>query len=366
MANERPRIVALLRDSRGQSWVETVVMLPVIVALLLGLFYLHDLVTTKIRAIQAARFVGWESTWYTREDNGPPTFTRKREMTLNTQQKLKERLRKVGLGRGLTNVDVFRRGLPQFKSNVSQPPVAESTFFLPAALGDALGDTFGGGDGAQSFIEDIAGSLSGVLSGLLGVAGDAAFGFQGFQAVNTNWETELNESVYTARVIYKFGYTGFFANFGTATITERASVLSHPYAVKRSNDDSEHSDLLGNPCDFSEDGHVYKLWLFPQQLPPIQGAGDVFNELNGVIDVVGDAAKCVISGPGRLLKGLDELVGTDLGFKMPSGTTKEYPELNMPTNSGSGSGSGSGSSLGGCEEGGGGAMGSGGGFGGCP
>jgi hypothetical protein len=366
MARQRSRIVALLGDSRGQSWVETVVMLPVIVALLLGLFYLHDLVTTKIRAIQAARFVAWESTWYTREDNEPPAVTRKREMTLNTQQKLKERLRKVGLGRGLTNVDVFKRTLPKFKTDVS-PGAVPTTFFVPAALSNLIGDTFGGGDESQSFIEDIAGSLSGVLNGLLGVAGDAAFGFQGFQAVNTNWETELNESVYTARVIYKFGYTGFFSNFGTATIVQRASVLSHPYAVKRSNDGDEHSDLLGNPCAFSDDnGHVYKLWLFPQQLPPLQGAEGIFNTLNGVIDVVGDAAKCAISGPGQLLGGLDSIIGSDLGFKMPSGTTKEYPELNMPTNTGTSSGSSSGSSLGDCEAGGGGAMGSGSSFGGCP
>jgi hypothetical protein len=367
MANERTRVVELLGNSRGQSWVETVVMLPVIVALLLGLFYLHDLVTTKIRAIQAARFVAWESTWYAREDNDSPPFSRKREMTLNTSTKLKARLRAVGLDRGLKHADVFKRSLANFKSDVS-PGAAPTTFFVPAALGNALGDAFGGGDDSQAFIGNIAGSLSDVISGLAGVAGDAAFFFQGFQAQNTNWETELNESVYTARVVYEFGYTGFFSNFGTVTIVQRASVLSHPYAVKRSNDDSEHSDLLGNPCAFSGDanGHVYKLWLFPQQLPPLQGAGDVFNGLNDVIDVAGDAAKCLISGPGRLLAGLDELVDSGLGFKMPSGTTKEYPELNMPTNSGSSSGSGSGSSLGGCEEGGGGAMGSDTGFGGCP
>jgi hypothetical protein len=363
MANERSRIGALLGDDRGQSWVETVVMLPVIVALLLGLFYLHDLVTTKIRAIQAARFVAWESTWYTREDNEPPNVTRKREMTLNTEQKLKNRLRKVGLGRGLKNVDVFRRNLASYKSDVS-PNGVEPAFFVPAAMANVLDDTFGGGDESGNFINGIADSMSGILNGLTNFAGDAAFIGQDALAQNLNWSTEMNDSVYTARVIYTFAYTGFFKNFGKATIVQRASVLSHPYTLRRTDNEKEYTELLGNPCSnlFGEDnGHVVQLWLLPSGGFPIaiEGFGTA---LNDVIETIGDFGKCIVSGPGAVLGALDSVLGSALGFTMPDGTLKEYPELNMPADSGGSSGSGSGSSLGGCEEGGG-ALGSG--FSGC-
>jgi hypothetical protein len=365
MTTDRSPIADVLLNDRGQSWVETVVMLPVLVALLLGLFYLHDLVTTKIRAIQAARFVAWESTWYTREDNEPPTVTRKREMTLNTQQKLKERLSKVGLGRGLKNADVFRRKLRDCKSDVS-PNGLDPTFFVPAALGDALGDTFGGGDGSTNFINGIADSFSGILNGLSGFAGDVAFVGQDALAQNLNWSTEMNDSVYTARVIYTFGYTSFFKNLGTSTIVQRASVLSHPYTLRRTDDEKEYTELLGSPCSnlFGEDnGHVVQLWLLPSGGFPItiDGFG---TSLNSVISTIGDFGKCIASGPGAVLGALDSVLGSSLGFTMPDGTLKEYPELSMPTNSGGTSESGSGSSLGGCENGGG-AMGSGTGFDGC-
>jgi hypothetical protein len=363
MTSERSRIVALLGDDRGQSWVETVVMLPVIVALLLGVFYLNDLVITKIRAIQAARFIAWESTWYTREDNEPPDVTRKREMTLNTGQKLKNRLRKVGLGRGLKNVDVFKRTLGNYKSDVS-PNGVEPAFFLPAAMANLLGDTFGGGDESGNFINGIAESMSGVINGLSGFAGDVAFVGQDALAQNLNWSTEMNESVYTARVIYTFEYTGFFKKFGKVTIVQRASVLSHPYTLRRTDDEKEYTELLGNPCSnlFGEDnGHVVQLWLLPSGGFPIsmESGGET---LNAVISTIGDFGKCIASGPGAVLGALDSVLGSALGFTMPDGTLKEYPELNMPADSGGSSGAGSGSSLGGCEEGGG-ALGSG--FSGC-
>src|ERR1043166_7981301 len=138
MTNEPMRIAALLRDSRGQSWVETVVMLPVIVALLLGLFYLHDLVTTRIRAIEAARLVTWDSTWYGREDL--PERKMLPELADNVpiidrslmEESWKLRLRLVGLGRGLKHVDVFKRQLGKYTNDIGDgvPP----TFFVPAAV----------------------------------------------------------------------------------------------------------------------------------------------------------------------------------------------------------------------------------------
>jgi len=84
-------LVTLLDDERGQSWVETVVMLLIIVPLLLGLFYLHDLTTMRIRAIQAARFVAWESDWYGREDQT------NRALRIQTQRDWINRLNQIGL-----------------------------------------------------------------------------------------------------------------------------------------------------------------------------------------------------------------------------------------------------------------------------
>src|ERR1051325_11697820 len=293
MTNEPMRIAALLRDSRGQSWVETVVMLPVIVALLLGLFYLHDLVTTRIRAIEAARLVAWDSIWDGRED----LFERKMlpellEGAPLVDQALFEKARKlrlqlVGLG--------FGDGVPP-------------TFFVPAALSNAIGDTFGG-DQSTSFITGIADSLSGVLNGLAGLTGGVAFAFQDMMAQNTNWDTEMDNSVYTARVIYSFGYTGFFRGFGTSTIVQRASVLSHPYVLRRTDDTKEYDELLGDACSDligTNSGHVVKLWLFPQKpFPSIQGFGsDVSSTVGNVTDKLGSAGKCIISGLGTPASGL--------------------------------------------------------------
>ena len=372
------RIHALLRREDGQSWVETVVMLPVIVAMLLGLFYLHDLVTTKIRAIEAARVVAWDSIWFGREDLPqrlmlPELLNEVPQVDPRlVEQAWKLRLQLLGLGRGLSHVDVFKRRIGQYASDVSTggtPP----TFFVPAAMGNLIGDTFGSGsDQSGGFVEGVANSMSGVLNGLLGLAGTASFFFQDGFAQNLNWQTEMQRSVYTARVIYNFGYTGFFAPFGTTTIVERASVLSHPYTLRRTNDDQEYTELLGNPCVNLVDesnGHVVKLWLFPSGGIPfdITGSGPSAGDtVNTIVNKVGDVGKCIIAGPGSLFSALDSLLGSNLGFTMPDGTLKEYPELSMPASSGVSSSNGSGASLGGCENGGGGALGSNSGFGGCP
>jgi len=365
MKNTQSFFAPLLGDDRGQSWVETVVMLPVIVALLLGLFYLHDLAATRMRAIQAARFIAWESVWYGREDNA--------DRAMKTPDQLRQRLRQVGLGFGLKTVDVLKRPLPKFKSD--QKNGVEPTFFLPCALsnllpGGACG-VEGGTDQSQGFISGIASSLSGVLNGLLGLAGDAAFSFQDLMAQNTNWDDEMNGSVYTAVVVYNYGYTGFFQSFGTAKVAQTASVLSHPYVLRRTNDDQEYDELLGDPCSNligNANGHVVKLWLFPSAVVPgIQGFGtDASQTANQIVGKLGDAGKCVVSAIGGLAGGLDKILGSNLGFKMPDGTLKEYPELNMPASSGVGSGNSSGGGLGGCQGGGGGAMGANSGFGGCP
>jgi len=360
-------LVTLLDDERGQSWVETVVMLLIIVPLLLGLFYLHDLTTMRIRAIQAARFVAWESDWYGREDQT------NRALRIQTQRDWINRLNQIGLD-GVTNVDVFKRRIGQYSSDVGDG--VQPTLFLPCPLSNVLPGsgqcgTEGGTDQSQGFINSVASGLSGVLNGLAGLTGPVAFVFQDAVALNTNWDNEANGSVYTARVIYKMGYTGFFASFGTSTIVQRASILSHPYVLRRTKDDQEYDELLGNACSdvFSDtSGHVVRLWLFPQNLavfPSIQGFGtDTQQTIGTVTNKLGAAGKCIVSGLGALAGGLDSVLGSNLGFKMPDGTLKEYPELSMPTNTGQTSGNSSGGSLGNCQSGGG-AMGSGTGFSGC-
>jgi hypothetical protein len=56
-----------LLPDRGQSLVETVVMLPVLLMVFLGLDYFYELVSMRARAIEGARFATWESSWYLRD-----------------------------------------------------------------------------------------------------------------------------------------------------------------------------------------------------------------------------------------------------------------------------------------------------------
>jgi hypothetical protein len=356
MKSLRTHALAPLCDARGQSWVETVVMLPVIVALLLGLFYMHDLVTVRIRAIQAARFVAWESTWYAREDNT--------NRAMKTPDQLKTRLKQVGLGFGLSKVEVIKRDIRKYEKD--QIGGVDPELFVPCPVSNLFGGACGtvGKDESKGFIEGLASGLSGVVSALDKVFGPLAFGMHDLMAENLNWTDELNDSVYTSVVRYRVGYTGFFASLGTSNIVQTASVLSHPYTLRRTNDAKEYEELLGDACDFSgKKGHVVGLWLLPKNPIPIFGSGGTSGaKASEAISALTTGAKCVSSAFGKLGSMLDSALGTDIGFTMPDGTLKEYPELSMPTKSGVSSTSGSGGSLGKrCGEGGGGAMGVGGG-----
>lgn len=363
MTSVRNHVLAPLRDEHGQSWVETVVMLPVIVALLLGLFYMHDLVTVRIRAIQAARFVAWESTWYARDDSTNPL-----NPAMKSPDQLKTRLKQVGLGFGLNKVDVIKRTIGKYNSD--QTEGIDPELFVPCPVANLFGGACGavGKDKSQDFIGGIARGMSGILNGLEKLAGKAAFPFQDLMAMNTNWDKESTGSVYTSLVIYKVGFTGFFQFLGTSKIVQTASVLSHPYTLRRVNNQQEYEELLGDPCDevFGDTkGHVVRLWLFPSGgVIPISSGGDSAEKAADAIKSIGGAVKCVAGAIGKLGGGLDSALGTSLGFQMPDGTLKEYPELSMPTKTGVKSSDSSGGSLGkSCGEGGGGAMGVG---GGCP
>src|SRR5262249_14105958 len=156
------------------------------------------------------------------------------------------RLKQVGLGFGVSNVDIFKRNVRQYMNDVGDG--ARPEFYLPCPMSNAFSSvTSGGGscgtesgsDQSQGFISAIANSFSGVLDGFSSRAGTAAIPFQDLMAQNTKWDDEKNNSVYTARVIYKVGFTGFFQHFGTTTIVQRGSILSHPYVLRRTDDNKE-------------------------------------------------------------------------------------------------------------------------------
>ena len=64
-------------SNRGQSLVELVVSLPILLMLVIGLDYFFQITAARSRAIEAARVSSWESAWYLRDKgqgtiNAPP------------------------------------------------------------------------------------------------------------------------------------------------------------------------------------------------------------------------------------------------------------------------------------------------------
>lgn len=366
MTTKRRHLVEIVRDDAGQSWVETVVMLPVLVLILLGLFYFKGITGMRMQAVEAARYVTWETTWFAREDRPdvndvvrPP----KDEATF------KDELRKIGLGFGLQKVTLKQRPLSTYMDDVEPSGShadAQPTLFLPQAFGDLLGGQVGSGDG---FLGSLSGAVDPVVNELFGVIADVAVPIHEIFAYQVNWRGETDRAVHTVKVEYDFRTTGMFERFGTVDVNEFSSVLSHPYAIARvkkdeDGDKKEYIALVGDPdaiCDsggttFGEGNgrtaHVFDLWIFPtggmpSYTPVIGGLSGVFNVVGDVISLV----KNIPCGAGGLLSQLNFL-GGNIDFKMPDGTLKEYPELRIDNSSSSGDSSGSG--LGSCENGGGG------------
>src|SRR3972149_4742637 len=90
--------------SHGQSLVETVIFLPVLVIVFLGMFYLKGLLNTKMRAVEAVRFVTWENTWIPREGIARNVIEDGRPRGHKDDTQLRNELVQVGLGAYLFRV----------------------------------------------------------------------------------------------------------------------------------------------------------------------------------------------------------------------------------------------------------------------
>lgn len=348
---------ASARD-RGQSLVETVIFLPVLVIIFLGLFYLKGLLDTKMRAVEAARYVTWENTWIPREGINLNVAEDGRARGHKSNSTLRNELIQVGLGAYLLGVEGTRRleGLGDYLSRV-QPGSAPMTTSIPAVVTQLFGGLFGGGGSTAPFTSNPDGApstgggsssgsgpldsldLGSGLSDILGIVGGAAFTVYGAMGHQTKWGTESDQSVISSRVIYRYaagGTTIFVPRF----VSEQSSILSHPFNIKRSNDNEEHHRLAGDGAscmDTNNLGHIFDLWLFPSGFPTALRA-----------------PKCAFAAIATVANFLGALnpFSPSVPLRIPNGTLKEYPEMDLPADSGvggggAGSGGGTGSGLGG-------------------
>lgn len=343
----------------GQSLVETVIFLPVLVVIFLGMFYMKGLLDTKMRAVEAARYVTWENTWIPREGIAKDVIEDGRPRAQKDDTTLRNELVQVGLGAYLFRVQGTKRkeALGDYFSRV-QPGSLPMKVGVPAVVTQLFGGSagFGGGSTSQfSSNPDSApgssgGSSSGggVLSGLdlgsglndlLNIVGGAAFTVYGLMGHQTKWGSESDESVLTSQVVYHYqagGTTIFVPRF----IAEQSSILSHPFNIKRSDDNEEHHRLAGDgsSCmDTNNLGHIFDLWLFPSGQPTALRA-----------------PKCAFAAIATVANFLGALNPFSPGvpLRIPNGTLKEYPEMDLPASAGvgggaAGSGGGTGSGLGG-------------------
>ena len=359
----RSAFVRILSDETGQSWVETVVMLPVLMLVFIGLFYFFDLTRMQAQAIEAARYVTWETTWYVREESDE-------DRTVATNQALQADLQAMGLGAGLNAVVVTPGPLSTYLDR--RTGREDATFFVP----DALASLFAGSGVEDGQAADFVNGLGSAANTIFEVGAAVAIPIHEILGYTTNWHRETDQSVYTTEVRYDFGYGGLFRFTGPTRIREFSSVLSHPLNIRRVNreddgDESEYTALVGDPdpvlCDNGDvnfgpgngqTAHIFGLWVAPSiEVPdystPVPGLGAVTAVTSEVVDLV----KTIACGAGGLFGTFGQVVSlggllgeSELGFKMPDGTLKEYPEIDLPADAGGSSGGGSG--LGTCEGGG--------------
>jgi hypothetical protein len=330
-------------DIRGQALVETVVWLPVLVLVFLGLFYLKGLVETKAVAIEAARHVSWEHAWWVREAT---------DRQYKTNDQLKQDLKSLGLGEPTVVGQKHKETLSDYVARVSGDDAAEASVEIPAFLmailggggGSEVGGDFtsppgdsgstGGADSSSGSI-GLPGAANGVINGLLNVVGEGSFIGHGFFARQTAWTEEEDASVITSEVTYRYA-AGGAAVFPARDIKQTSSLLSHPFSIKRGGgphssdaNEEEHFRLVGDGCP--NDGHIFGLWLYPSG-PIVSG------ELGSGISTVAGLPKCIFAAIGDLLGAFDSIneifpFSGGLGYQMPSGTLKEYPELDQPRSS---------------------------------
>ncbi len=303
------------RRERGQSMVETVIVLPVVLLLFLGLYFLKELVDTRMRAVEAARYLTWESVWNARETRS------KRAIKTNVQ--LRQDLEKMGLGRGLVSIDgskaVSLRTYANSKTGAGTftevPDFIKNIFTNPERTATGSSVTPGTSN-VPGFGE---GGVGGALEGILGKLDDPAFIITDFFANSTLWSDETNKAVYSSTVQYRVRGRSVFAFLGDTNIKQTGSILAHPFNVLRDNDKNEYERVFGKSgitdCTGAAGGHIFPLWFAPSP------------EGVPVVKEVGTVGKCFLSGFGKAI-GIADILGGDLKFKLPDGTLKEYPEKN--------------------------------------
>lgn len=318
-----------MRRESGQSMVETVIVLPVILLLFLGLWFFKDIVDARINAVQAARYLTWESVWNARE--------KRPNRAIKDNDTLKQELHRLGLDRHLIAASVEgaqkKRSLGTYASEVSagaQGGFADVPQFITNFIATREVSTTESSHSAGSNQVPGFDSLGGVLDPLISVGGDASFLLHDVFAGMTLWKEEADAAVYTSFVTYEVKGTSVFRFLGDTKISQTGSILAHPLNVMRSDDNKEFEATFGQDnCieGSAARGHIFDLWLFPSGGFP------------GVSDVLG-GLKCVISEIGSVLGlgnattedgsvGIMDIIGGDLGFKLPDGTHKEYPEKNL-------------------------------------
>jgi hypothetical protein len=339
----------------GQSLVETVIFLPVLVVIFLGMFYMKGLLNTKMRAVEAARYVTWENTWIPREGIAKDVIEDGRPRGQKDDTTLRNELVQVGLGAYLFRVQgTKRKETIDAYFNRVQPGSLPMTLSVPAVVTELFGSSagFGGGNTSQfsSNPDSAPGSSGGSSSGsgpldslnlgnglndILNIVGGAAFTVYGVMGHQTKWGSESDESVLTSQVVYHYqagGTTIFVPRF----IAEQSSILSHPFNIKRSDDKEEHHRLAGDgsSCTDTDDlGHIFDLWLFPSGQPTALRA-----------------PKCAFAAIATVANFLGALNPFSPGvpLRIPNGTLKEYPEMDLPASAGNGgTGNSGGSGLGG-------------------
>ncbi|MGH7821626.1 MAG: hypothetical protein ACREQ9_17820 [Candidatus Binatia bacterium] len=342
---DRKRLIEIPRGARGQALVENVVWLPVLVLLFLGMFYMRGIVRTKMAAIEAARYVSWEHTWIVREGLATPRDY-KSDATLQNE------LDALGLGRPTVKGQKHKETIQDYADRMAALPGVQQAALLdiPDFLADIIdpsgsdggqepgsdftsppGDSAGtgGGDSGAGSI-GLPGGADGAINGLLNVVSAGSFIAHGFFARQTSWTEEDDASVVSSEVMYRYAAAGS-RFFPAIDVFQTSSILSHPFLIKRGGGDhssdaneEERHRLIGEGCP--NDGHIFDLWLYPSG-PIVSGGVGVG------VSTVASAPKCVFSAMGDILGFLDFLPGIDIGYQIPSGTLKEYPELDAPRSS---------------------------------
>jgi len=301
-------------------------MLPILLMILMGLDYFFEITAMRQRAIEAARYFTWETAWYLR-DNGKQ-FGAERPSVSNTMRSIPD----VKIQRFFVDgqADAARRKLNEYSDDITAPSfasdeprgqeVVETAIGFIAKAADGLSEITNGDADANSAVGDLFNELSGPLSAV----GDFGFFLDDLWARNTNWPSEADHAIFTARVEYKANGINFFHLIKPTDIVQFSSVLSHPLLIVRTDDENEFEQLVGGSgvldCSSnSSQGHIFDAWMVPTDFGPASGLGTG-------LTLFGTVLKCIPGVIGNAFSFMDSIAATELGFRMPEGTLKEFPE----------------------------------------